>query len=109
LTIIAAAEAKIKPTVQLALQDAVAVLKPSNALQKTTDKVIDEMIKKKPALEKANVAAVVGATLVKFKAASESILAVVKLKLPDNVKAVGDSIGKKINESLDKGIKAFPA
>jgi len=49
LGIIAAAQAKIKtlPETAITLQDATKVLGPSNALQKTTAKVIDGLISKK--------------------------------------------------------------
>jgi len=110
LSIISAAEAKVKtvpkePTISL--QEATKVLGPSNALQKTTAKVIDGLISKKKNLDSLSLSGVVGQTLGKFKIASESLLKEVKVRLPLNVQAVGDTIGKKINEALDKGIKEF--
>jgi len=112
LGIIGAAEAKVKTVPKepsITLQEATKVLGPSNALQKTTAKVIDGLISKKKNLDSLSLSGVVGQTLSKFKVASESLLKEVKIRLPVNVQPVGDTIGKKINEALDKGIKEFAA
>jgi hypothetical protein len=98
----------IDPTPVLALNDAVQVLAPGNALITDVQKVIDALISKKPEFDKSNLSSVVTSTLNKFKTGAQTLLKSVTGKLPTNVSSVGDSIGKQIYAALDKGIAAFP-
>jgi hypothetical protein len=108
LDIISKSQKTISPIDPLVLADAVQVLAPGNALITDIEKVIDALISKKAAFDKSNLSSVVTSTLQKFRSGAEALLKVITAKLPANVSSVGDSIGKKIYENLDKGIAAFP-
>jgi hypothetical protein len=109
LSTIGKATDAVKAMQPLPLTEAVTVLQPANALVKGTTKTIDLLISFKDDVTAVSLASTAGGVLGKFKVSAASLLAAIREKLPDNVKTVGDSIGKQINSALDKGITAFPA
>jgi hypothetical protein len=107
LAVIDKSTATVKGMSPLPLTEAVSILQPANALVKQTNQAVDGLSAKKDSLVKAELGSVVKDTFSKFKTGATSLLAAIREKLPDNVKTVGDSIGKQINSALDKGIAAF--
>lgn len=107
LAIIEKATPSVKATAALPLTEAVNILKPANQVVKQTQATIDAMIAKKAGFAKADLASVVKDTISKFKTAAAALVAEVKVKLPDNVKAVAGSIAKQIDAAIDKGIAAY--
>jgi hypothetical protein len=97
----------VKGKAVMELKEAVTILKPANLVVKQTQQVIDGLIAKKPDLEKAKVTSVVKDILDKFHVSAGKLLAGISATLPDNVKAVGDNIGKQINTAIDKGLAAY--
>jgi hydrophobic surface binding protein A len=97
----------VKSQQVMALNDAVNILKPGNNVVKKTQEVVDALISKKPAVDKAGLSPVVKDTFTKFKTSATALINAVQSKLPDNVKAVADSIGKQINAALDKAVTAY--
>jgi hypothetical protein len=107
LRIITTSETTISALSVLPLNEAVTILQPGNQLIKEAQATVDALISKKPEMDKTGLTSVVKTTLTNFKdAAVKTVAAVIKI-LPDNVKTVGDSIGKQINAALDKGIVAY--
>jgi hypothetical protein len=107
LGVITSATKTVSALQVLPLNEAVTILQPANLLIKEAQGTVDGLISKKSAMDKAGLSSVVKDTLTKFKTgAGEMITAVMKI-LPDNVKTVGESIGKQINTALDKGLAAY--
>jgi hypothetical protein len=107
LGVIDSSVGNVKSTAVMALNDAVNILKPGNNVVKQTQQLVDGLVAKKPAVDKAGLSPVVKDTMSKFKVSAAALINAVQSKLPDNVKAVAESIGKQINAALDKGAAAY--
>jgi hypothetical protein len=107
LDVIKASSKTVSALSMLPLNEAVTVLSPANKLIKEAQATIDALIQKKPAMDKAGLTTVVKGTLVNFKTEAATLITAIIKILPDNVKTVGDSIGKQINATLDKGVAAY--
>jgi Hydrophobic surface binding protein A len=107
LGVIETSTGAVKASAVMPLTDAVNILKPANNVVKLVQGVVDSLIAKKPGFDAAKLSSVVKDVVVKIKSSAATLISDVQAKLPDNVKAVADSIGKQINTAIDKGIAAY--
>jgi hypothetical protein len=107
LDVVKKSTGKLSSEPAMALNDAVKIVKPANDLVKVIKQVIDGLTGRKANLEEAKLTSVAKDLLVDFSVEAKNLVAAIRIKIPDNVKVVADSIAKQIDAEIQKGIAAF--